>query len=66
VMLEMPRKTGNQGAHKPQYSQVILCAYSAVHRTFNGSNVGYFSLSAADDCCAHRDDYCSGQGRTYR
>ena len=60
----MPRETGNhQGAGEVFASNRRACL--AIHRTVYGSNVGFYSLSAADDCCAYRNDYYAGQGGTF-
>jgi hypothetical protein len=34
--------------------------YLLINRMFYGPNVGFYSLGADDDCCAYRDDYCTG------
>ena len=63
----MPRETGNHRRAQAEVFASNICA--PVRRftaRFNGLNVGFFSLSAADGCCAYRDDYCSGPGRTFR
>ena len=62
----MPRETGNHQGRSAEVFASNSRLYSAVHRTIYGSNVGFFSLSAADLRRAYRDFHCSGPGRTCR
>src|SRR3954471_14459006 len=62
----MPRETGNYHGRRGKYSPSTSAPVRLINRTFNGHNVGFSSLSTADDCCAYRDYYCTGPGRTFR